>query len=298
MKAARLWGRSLVGKAIPMAMASALALTVPVFAQSSDPALDLAPGRASTVQLNPSTTLVEFEGQVGEAFTIRRTDQPTEGMNYWLLANGDVVEAVQYRYDNLLEVSFYVGESPYEVIVLPQTGTYQLHAIADHSAPTVTVTPATSYERIMAKANSTPTDEPARIDRAVALYTDAIGIAPEAIEPYVRRIGLNLIARQQWQFYSSEREIGNDPDSVAAELQAHYQSLSPELQDMVRTDLDTAAVLADPEAPAALYIGAIDIMVTTGELPAELADQLMLLDESLNEPSASEATPEPTAEES
>ncbi len=272
------------------AIATSLTLTAlafPSFSQSPDP--------TPTVQLNPLATVAEFEGQVGQAFTIRRTDQPTESLDYYLLVNGESVAPVQYRYNNLIEVSFYAGESPYEVIVLPQTGTYQLHVIADDSTPMVTVTPATSYERVMAKANSTPTDEPARIDRAVALYTDAIGIAPESIEPYVRRVGLNLIARMGLQFYGSE---SNDADSVAAELQAHYQSLPPELQDMVRADLDRAAALADPEAPAALYISAIDIMVTTGELPTDLADQLMELDESLNEPSTSETTPEPTAEES
>ncbi|MGD1907238.1 MAG: hypothetical protein ACFB0C_14755 [Leptolyngbyaceae cyanobacterium] len=274
---------------IAAANLSLAVLTGPVFAQSSDP--------TPTVQLNPLTTIAEFEGQVGEAFTIRRADQPAERLDYQLLLNGEVADATQYRYDNLLGIASDVGASPYEVIVLPQTGTYQLQA--DSPLPTVTVTPATSYERIMAKANSTPTDEPARIDRAIALYTDAIRIAPEAIEPYVRRIGLNLIARQELQFYSPDRDSNNEPNNFAAELYAHYQMLPANLQAMVRADLDAAAALVDANTAAALYISALNTIVTTGELPAELADQLLQLSESTNQPSAAEATSsnESTAEE-
>lgn len=276
---------------ITAASLSLTALAGSVFAQSPEP--------TPAVQLNPLTTIAEFEGQVGEALTIRRTGQPAERLEYQLLLNGEAADAFQYRYDNLLDIAFdAAGESPYEVIVLTQTGTYQLQV--DSSLPTVTVTPATSYERVMAKANSTPIDEPARIDRAIALYTDAIRIAPEAIEPYVRRVGLNLIARQELQFYSPDRDTDDEPNRFAAELYAHYQTLPPNLQVMVRADLDAAAALVNANTPAALYISALDTMVVTGELPAELADQLLQLSESMNEPSAAEAAPsnELTGEES
>ncbi len=258
-------------------LGSALALALTLV-----PAMPAARAQDVAVLLEADDQQAEItvEAQAGDVVTIRTADG-TDGMELWL---GDqrISIDIGFFYDADLGDRF-------TVVMLPQPGTYTLRVGFLDNWPVVapTVTPATTYERLIAKANSLEIFNPQAAQTVLRLYTAAIEVAPMQLDPYLLRMGYTLTT-------ANEDVVFSDPAAVYSV----YETLTETEQSRVRADVAKVIELSDDNVPLQQLFTAFGTLLSTGTAPAnfdELLDNVnaqsndSLPDNEIDEASVQEA---------
>lgn len=244
MTATRLGWVSGVGSALALA----LTLVPHIPARAQDVAVLL--------EADDQQTEITVDAQAGDIVTIRTADG-TDGMELWL---GDqrVPIDIGFSYDADLGDRF-------TVVMLPQTGTYTLRIgfLPDHPVVAPTITPATTYERLIAKANSLEIFNPQAAQNVLRLYTAAIEAAPEQLDPYLLRMGYTLTN-------ANEDITFTDPATVYET----YEMLTTAEQATVRGDVAKVIELSADNVPLQQLFAAFDTLFSTGTAPANFGELL------------------------
>jgi len=211
---------------------------------------------AVLLEADDQQTEITVDAQAGDIFTIRTADG-TDGMELWL---GDqrVPIDIGFSYDADLGDRF-------TVMMLPQTGTYTLRIgfLPDHPVVAPTVTPATTYERLIAKANSLEIFNPEAAQTVLQLYTAAIEVAPMQLDPYLLRMGFTLTNADEDITFS-------DPATVYGA----YEALTEAEQARVRADVAKVIELSADNVPLQQLFMAFAALFSTGSSSANFGELL------------------------
>ncbi|MEO1592322.1 MAG: hypothetical protein AAFU71_13675 [Cyanobacteria bacterium J06632_22] len=260
MIATRLRWAGAISRAIPAAIALALLPCLP-------------PARAQEVAVlieTDSAVETVVQAQAGDLITVR-LPEATNGIELWM--DGQLLTLA-----NRFSHRSAFGDR-FSVILLPHTGTYTIRTVAlEDTAPMApVVTLATTYERLIAKADSLDNLSPQATETAIRLYAAAIDAAPEQVDPYLRRMGHTLA--------STDRAFDfTDPTVVYTA----YQALTATEQATVRADLAKVIELLAGNTPFQQLFAAYDTLLSTGVAPANFEALLAAVSNS--------SGPQPTPE--